>query len=82
MQSNQRGLAHNASKNDLSDNNYDYDNGPLRDSPSYNNSGKANDNYGRVPGRKPPIHNNKRNVPNTNKNMDLYNPSGHGEHMP
>lgn len=44
---NNRGLAHNASKNDLSDNNYDYDvQTNMQDSPNYNNSNQANDKYG------------------------------------
>ena len=73
MQNNQnRGLAHNASKNDLSDNNYEYDNQTnLQDSPPYNNG--PSKEYG-IPRRKPPIHKNNRNV--NPKNMDLYNPSG------
>ena len=56
MQNNQnRGLAHNPSKNDLSDNNYEYDNQTnLQDSPPYSNV-NPNKEYG-IPRRKPPIH--------------------------
>lgn len=63
MQNNQnRGLAHNASKNDLSDNNYEYDNQTNpNDSPLYNNSNHANDKYS-IQRRKPPIHKNNRNI--------------------